>query len=209
MKDKQAVQIVLVSELELAEEESAKLQGMWARLSRQIWVRRPWRYNYTVERLLWGLGRNMAKPFAKPYAALGKEGDVIGFTLGYEVFKDDLRDISQGRDLDWLFSSLWKDWISRFFRIPRKVFYIVEFGVDPSRQGEGVGQSLVAALLNSVQGEGIFKAIVLRTEEEALAARHIYSRTGFQELNVRDGGYSGRTWWILWLTRRRWWLQWL
>jgi len=203
IEESQEVQIRFVSELALAEEESAELQGKWARLSRRIWVRRPWKYNYTVERLLWGLGRNMAKPFSKPYAALTEDGTIVGFTLGHEVAKEDLRHISKSSDLDWLFSSSWRDWIRRFLRIPWKIFYVVEFGVDPTRQGKGIGQTLVDFLLRSVQEEGVFKAIVLRTEEEAFAARHIYARTGFQELEVRDGGYSGRTWWIRWLTRRR------
>jgi len=207
------VRIVLLSESELADKDSAEIQGKWARLSRQIWLRRPWRYNFTLERLLWGLGRNMGKPFSKAYAALTDEESIVGFTIGYKISRQELRDISKTKNLDRLFSSAWWGriirWIRRVLKIPQEVFYIAEFGVDPNRRGERIGQSLANAILAAVREDRIFKAIVLRTEEEALAARHIYALAGFREMGIRDGGRPGRTWWILWLVTRRWWLRWL
>jgi len=195
------VRIVLLSKEELADKDSAEIQGKWARLSRQIWLRRPWRYNFTIERLLWGLGRNMGEPFSKACAAFTEEENLVGFTIGYKASREGLRSLSKSNDLDWLFPSRWGHWIPcwvrRLLRIPQGVFYIAEFGVDPNRQGQGIGQSLACAILSAVRGEGIFKVIVLRTEEQALAARHIYERAEFKELSVRDGGHPGRTWWVL------------
>lgn len=109
--------------------------------------------------------------------------EVVGFTWGYGVSAEEMREICACNELDSLFSN------------GRTVFYIDELGVSSSHRKHGLGERLSNFLLDSLASSG-FHQVALRTDVAATAARSLYAKIGFRELPVRDANYVNRTYWV-------------
>lgn len=109
--------------------------------------------------------------------------DLVGFSWGYFVTQDQLREISGGTDLDHVFQE------------NLNVFYISELGVEMNHRREKAGADLTEKLIESAmrKGAGIF---VLRTDAKAFPARGLYAKLGFVELSISDQKYRFRTYWL-------------
>lgn len=58
--------------------------------------------------------------------------------------------------------------------------------VDPSRQGQGIGQCLLDAALARARGAGDFAAIFLHSTPQMQSAHRLYQRNGFVRVPERD-----------------------
>ena len=64
--------------------------------------------------------------------------------------------------------------------------------VTPDGQGRGTGRALLQAVTDYAAQSGV-KHLVLCTQPDMLAARHLYEQAGFTRLPERDWGASGIT----------------
>ena len=155
-----------------------------ARLYCQIWREPPWNEDFwTVDGVIEDLKCQTQKNGAKGlFAFCGEE--ISGFTWGYSANRDDMRKISESADLDHLFLN------------GECVFYLAELGVCTSSRNHKIGEKLTAHLLASLAQDGIH-TVVLRTDIKADAARHLYQKLGFTDLQIKDGKHGNRTYWVL------------
>lgn len=150
----------------------------------QIWREAPWNEDFwTIDGVAEDLKRQAQKSGAKGFFALCGE-QVSGFTWGYSANREDMRKISESADLDHLFSN------------GECVFYLAELGVCSSFRKHKVGEGLTAHLIASLAKDGV-RMVVLRTDVKADAARHLYQKMGFTDLQIKDGKHGNRTYWVL------------
>jgi ribosomal protein S18 acetylase RimI-like enzyme len=155
-----------------------------AKLYCEIWREHPWNEEFwTIEGVMDDLKKQASKPGAKGFFAVDG-GEVSGFTWGYYATQADMRMISGSESLDRLFCN------------GECVFYLAELGVCPSLRKHKIGEKLTTHLLESVARDGI-RSVVLRTDIKASAARHLYQKVGFRDLQVKDAKHGNRTYWVL------------
>ncbi len=123
---------------------------------------------------IWG-GGSGTPPTEKKYVA--------GFTLGYEVTKAEMAEISGHQQLNNLFNGT-------------RVFYIDELAIAKKHRQKGLATEISWQLLRFAESQGI-GVVVLRTDKKAQAARVLYQGLGFKELEVADATYQDRTYWAL------------
>jgi ribosomal protein S18 acetylase RimI-like enzyme len=170
---------------DISKEEFVKLLELYC----EIWKEPPWNENFwTPEMVRDDLMSQMAKTGAVGYVVMDdyivSDPKIIGFSWGYQVIKEEMRTISGGEKLDFLFLE------------NKIIFYVDELGVSAKYRQEGCGRRLTSELLIKAKNKGASVAL-LRTEKEANAARRLYKNSGFQELPVSDLNYPGRTYWSL------------
>lgn len=103
---------------------------------------------------------------------------------GYYVNADELAKIAGHRELDYI------------FKIYDRVFYLAELGVISNHRGKKIGKRLTEIILKALQMRG-FQAVVLRTDRQAVPARSLYTKSGFNELPVDDKNHPNRNYWIM------------
>ncbi len=158
------------------------LISTWAQLYCKIWLEAPWCEDFwKPEEVVKDFRTEMSRQHAVGFLAL-EDDVVIGFTHGYSVDKAELRVIAGNTLLDSL--------------VDDRVFYIDELGVGSEYRGLGVSLQLSTHLLDAVVLAEI-KTVLLRTDKNALVARGLYQRLGFEELSVHDSEYPDRTYWRL------------
>ncbi len=156
----------------------------WAHLYCEIWKESPWNEDFwRPEMVIEDFRRETSKPHAAGYLAM-MGTTVAGFTHGYSVSCDELRVITGNSKLDHLFQAR------------ERLFYVDELGVGKLYRGQGISMKLSHALIETVR-EQLLAGMVLRTDMHAHAARHVYQKLGFSELDVRDAHYPNRTYWFL------------
>lgn len=182
---------------------SEEIRKKCARLYCQIWKEPPWNESFWEEAgVLADMQRELEKPCAEGFIAVYLRAlyryeyencrtvsdetlmMVAGFTWGYPVSQEELREIAGNNALDPLFCE------------HSRVFYVDELGVNSEHRGRGIGKRLSHLLLKAAKTHGI-KLAVLRTDDQAVAARRLYSSLGFSELTARDERYPERTYWVL------------
>lgn len=115
---------------------------------------------------------------------VAEENEVTaGFTWGYQVSCDELREIAGHGQLDFLFEPL------------NRIMYLADLATKSSFRRRGIGEKLTCALIEFAYDAGITH-IVLRTHKKAVAARNLYQKAGFKELPVEDKEYPDRTYWL-------------
>ncbi len=159
------------------------LIGKTAELYCQIWKESPWNENFwkknsVVEDIL----SQMHKRSALFLAAVSGE-EVVGFTWGYEMEKEEMRSVSGSGILDCIFSK------------NPSCFYIDELATASGFRDKGIGKRLALFLLGEARAAGQ-KSFVLRTDVRAYAARKLYADAGFRDLGLRDVNYLDRTYWL-------------
>lgn len=188
---------------------SGQTLGRWAALYCRIWREPPWNEDHwTSEGVSDDIRREMANSCAEAFLAFARqfpsgyeimdrcgaratgyrEEDlmgVVGFTWGYRVCKEDLRDITGSDELASLFTGDGGD-----------IFYIDELGVASQYRKRGFGRRLSEQLIAVAKDHGCSR-ITLRTDVEADPARALYASLGFKELDVRDAEHADRSYWLL------------
>lgn len=177
-----------VSEVREIQEFEEKEYQKVADLYCDIWKEPPWNEDFwTTEKVISDIQKEMAHPWATMLIITVMNGSLqnkcAGFTWGYEVSLNDLREISGTDALDKIFSN------------GKRVFYIDEFGVRSVVRNQGIGKRLSNTLVQRAQDIGC-TIITLRTDIEAQAAKAVYSKIGFEEINVHDTQYKRRTYWL-------------
>jgi len=109
--------------------------------------------------------------------------ELVGFSWGYFVTKEQLRKISGDICLDYIFGDA------------DKVFYVSELGVKMTHRRYGVGADITGKLMESALRKGA-SVFVLRTDIKAFPARGLYAKLGFIELSIQDQKYQYRTYWL-------------
>lgn len=66
---------------------------------------------------------------------------------------------------------------------------VMTIGVSPQAQGRGLGQRLLDRLLQIAREAGV-EAVLLEVRADNDAARNLYARNGFEQINVRRGYYQ-------------------
>ena len=160
------------------------LLDSWAKLYCRIWKEPPWNEDFwRPESVAQDLSREMLNPDAAAFLAVQGER-VIGFTHGYSVSCEELREIA-GNNL-----------LGHLFEERGRVYYVDELGVAASYRGRGISLCLTAPLIEHARSRGIGR-VTLRTDIEAPAARHVYRKLGFTELPAHDAAHPSRTYWFL------------
>lgn len=186
------VEITPISVEELRADKSGVLVEQMAALAYHSFREAPWSDDLEKPRLHLGLGVDLMRRNALALIAKTKPfGKVIGYILGYEVFREneDSRDlalceISGTKALDYLFEG------------PGRVFYGDTLCVDPGFRRRHIAHRLTAAQINNLRAEG-FTHRIGRTAITGEAMRALYTNLGFQELSVHDVLYPERTYWLL------------
>lgn len=150
----------------------------------RVWEEPPWNEDFwTVDKVIQDLHKELMKPNAVLLYATEK-GEIAGFTWGYEVSAVELSDISG------VFGSQWEKIVGE-----KRSFYIDELGVDRKYRQCGFGLSMTQELIKKITDLNI-DYVTLRTNTEAVAARNLYKKTGFQELSINDAEHLDRTYWL-------------
>jgi len=155
-----------------------------AELYCEIWNEPPWNENFwKIDGVIEDIKRQMERPSAAGFIAF-TDDKVIGFTWGYEISKENLREISGVKSLDVLFRN-------------GRVFYIDELGVSSPFRKKKIGEQLSNSLIINARNSCGIQYFTLRTDIKAIAARNLYAKLGFVDLHIQDAKYSQRTYWFL------------
>jgi RimJ/RimL family protein N-acetyltransferase len=111
------------------------------------------------------------------------ENRTIGFTLGYQIQKEEMREISSGMMFDYLFLN------------GDIIFYIDELAVENRFRNNGIANSLCQELIECAIDFGA-QTFILRTDVRALPARRVYQKNGFWDTEIKDGKHETRTYLI-------------
>lgn len=184
----------MVKEVEFLTLRELDSRGLLARqcaeLYCRVWQEPPWNELFWTPDVVQGmLSQELCRPDASCVLALERIAgipNIIGFSWGYNVDKENLAVIAGNRQLDSLFEN----------EDASRVFYVDELGVDPGKRLKGVGRKLSEMLLAHARKQGHSRA-VLRTDAGALPARALYAHLGFTELAVKDSRHESRTYWLL------------
>lgn len=156
-----------------------------AELYCKIWREPPWNENFwNAADVLASIQKELSRNYSRGFLSIDSNNEVIGFTWGYQVDKDEMRAISGHARLD------------PFFQNETLVFYIDELGVDPGCRLKGMGKSLSKALLAWATDSG-HNIALLRTDVKADPARTLYAKLGFKELDILDSNEHQRSYWYL------------
>lgn len=168
---------------------SSKILGQWAECYCEIWKEPPWNeYFWQPKSVVADFQKEMLNPDAVAFLAI-HNGFVVGFTHGYSVNCHELQSIAGNNSLDMI------------FKARERVFYVDELGVTAKYRGNRISIALTTALITAAETNGVMD-IVLRTDTKANAARHVYEKLGFVELDVHDAKYPERTYWLLEICHR-------
>ena len=156
-----------------------------AQLYCQVWKEPPWCEDFwQAEDVLANLKVELAKPRALCWLATSARQEVIGFSWGYGVNRDDLTKISGNSQL------------AQSLNGTAELFYVDELGVNIKKRQHGVGKRLTRQLIDYAANCGYSK-IILRTDIRAIPARTLYAHLGFKELTVQDSAHQTRNYWLL------------
>jgi ribosomal protein S18 acetylase RimI-like enzyme len=156
---------------------------MWAELYCEIWKEPPWNEDFWKPREVKGeFRKELSRPHGEAFLALENQ-KVVGFTHGYSVSCQEMREVA-GNGL-----------LNKLFKHTNRVYYIDELGVAKEYRGRHISIDLTNSLIQAVKCHGI-TCITLRTDMQAMAARNLYQKLGFKELKVCDAKYPNRTYWV-------------
>lgn len=123
-----------------------------------------------------------ARPGFRGFVATGEKGNVVGMIYGYHGLPGQWWHDAVVRAVD-------RDTASRWFG---DSYELVEVAVHPSAQGQGIGATLIQALLEG-RGEA---TSVLSTRTDSMA-HHLYRRIGFEVINEMRFSTDGAMFYIM------------
>lgn len=163
---------------------SPELLPACAELYCAIWREPPWNETFwTVQRVTDDMKAQLSKAGSICYIAVNATSDPVGFTWGYRMTLLELVALIGDKRI--------QNYISG-----NAIFYIDELGVDSSHRGFGIGQEITRRIIDEAHANGA-KYCALRTDVQAVPARSLYAKLGFQELPLVDQHYPSRTYWLL------------
>ncbi len=177
---------------DLRSDQAGSLVSHLSTLICDVFSEPPWYETYTHSRIIFGLGVEMMRKNAILFIAQTNQSNkIIGYILGQELLKntDDERNqtlskISSGVELD------------SYINDDERVFYVGGLGVIKDYRRMGVAEQLSAGLILELKSQG-FNYRLGRTDLAADKMRKLYIKQGFDELPVRDGVHSNRSYWLL------------
>lgn len=164
--------------------------NQWSNLYCEIWKEPPWNEDFWKPwKVRRELHREIRYQHGEAFLALVwdpeyEDGKVVGFTHGYSVTCQEMRIIA-GNGL-----------MNKFFKNRERVYYVDELGVAKEYRGRRISLWLTRSLIHAARDHGL-TCMLLRTDMQAMAARHLYQRLGFTELKVHDAQHPDRTYWSL------------
>ncbi len=171
--------------------ENASLTENVAKIYCQIWKEPPWNEDFwNVKDVVSGLKQELRVSESYGFV-VSNHDEIVSFTWGYRVNVAKLAQIAGHNQLDYLFNGKL-----------RKVFYIDELGTAKEYRGNKIGKELSWQLLSVMEKQG-FDLVLLRTDVQAIVARNLYQKLGFQELPIFDKKHQHRTYWTLTLSPRK------
>ena len=163
----------------------AGIVEQWTELYCEIWKEPPWNEDFWKPTEVWQEIYREITDNRHGEAFLALNGrKVVGFTHGYSVSCQGMREVAGSDLLDGLFEHT------------ERVYYIDELGVAKECRGRHISTDLTRSLIQAAQNHSL-ACVTLRTDTQAIAARHLYQKLGFTELAVCDAKYPDRTYWIL------------
>lgn len=177
---------------DLRSDQAGFLVSQLSELICEVFSEPPWHESYSPSRIIFGLGVEMMRKNAILFIAQNSQSNkIIGYILGQELLKvsDDARNqtlskISTGRALD------------AYIKDHERVFYVGGLGVIKEYRRIGVAEKLSDSLVMELRNRG-FNYRLGRTDLAAEKMRKLYLKQGFEELPVRDGVHSNRSYWLL------------
>lgn len=152
-----------------------------AELYCKIWQEPPWNEHcWNKDEVVRDIKSQLMQPNAKIILAF-YDGNIIGFTWGYQVSPTYMQKICGSKSLNFIFKK-------------GAVYYVDELGVSISHRGNGIGMTLANKLLDAIPKN--IDAIILRTDKKALPAREIYKKLNFAELEILDKKFPSRSYWL-------------
>lgn len=167
----------------------------WTQLYCDIWKEPPWNENFWKPHLVLKDFRNeLSRPHGEAFLALvygvsrmmnGRPClDTVGFTHGYSVSIQEMREIAGNGGLNVL------------FKRRKRIYYVDELGVAKEYRGRGISLVLTRSLIETAKESGL-TCVALRTDKQAVVARKVYGQLGFVEMPVQDTKHPERTYWVL------------
>lgn len=149
----------------------------------KIFAEPPWNEeNWTIETVLNDMREQAQLSGFCGFLIKTAQDEIVGFTWGYLVSKDEMRHVAGNQKLDFLFDGY------------EEIFYVDELGVGSAYRDRGLGRKLSQSLLVGAKAVGA-ESMMLRTDRKAEAARELYLSLGFQDLQIEDEAYADRTYW--------------
>jgi ribosomal protein S18 acetylase RimI-like enzyme len=190
--DQHNIEIVPILVEDLRADTSGTLVSQIEKLAYRAFREPPWNDDLEKPRLHFGLGVDLMRRNSLAFAAKVNPSDrIVGYDLGYEVFRESedprdltLRVISGTNALDYLFDG------------ERRVFYEDTICVDPGFRHRHIAYRLSTAQIAALRAEG-FAYRIGRTSITCGAMKTLYTKLGYQALNVHDALYPERTYWLL------------
>lgn len=190
--DQDNIEIVPVLVEDLRKDSSGSLVSQISNLAYLAFREPPWSDDHEKPRLHFGLGVDLMRRNALAFAArLNSSGKIVGYDLGYEVF----RESKEPRDLT-LYEISGTHALDHLFECGRRVFYEDTICVDPGFRRRHISYRLSIAQIDAIRAEG-FTYRIGRTAITCGAMKTLYTKLGHQELNVYDALYPERTYWLL------------
>ena len=192
MAELEEVEIAPISAEDLRRDSSGTLVKALAALAYHAFREPPWSDDLEEPRLHFGLGVDLMRRNARAWIArTNPPGKVVGYILGYEVFRESrdprdltLHEISGTNALGYLLEGA------------KRVFYEDTLCVNPRYRQRHIAKKLSMALIEALRKEG-FTYVTGRTAIAATVMRSLLTKLGFQELPVHDALYLERTYWSL------------
>lgn len=185
-----------VSRVDLRADHAGTLIAEMAALAYAAFREPPWNDTLEVPRLHFGLGVDLMRRNALALVAkAGAGGELAGYLLGYEVF----RQSDDGRELT-LAAIAGSDALDYLFDGDRRVFYEDTVCVAAHWRRQSIARRLSTELISRLPALG-FTDCLGRTARSAVKMRALYRKLGFVELPVHDAAFPDRTYWLLDLRR--------
>lgn len=190
--DQHKIEIVPISVEDLRADTSGTLVSQIANLAYLAFREPPWNDDLEKPRLHFGLGVDLMRRNALAFAAkLIPSDKIVGYDLGYEVF----RESKDPRDLT-LFEISGTSALDHLFEGGGRVYYEDTICVAPGFRNRHIAYNLSTAQITVLRAEG-FTYRIGRTSISCGAMKTLYTKLGYQDLNVHDALYPERTYWLL------------
>jgi GNAT superfamily N-acetyltransferase len=189
--DQDNIEIIPVLVEDLRKDSSGSLISQIGNLAYLAFREPPWSDDHEKPRLHFGLGVDLMRRNALAFAAINSSGRIVGYDLGYEVF----RESKEPRDLT-LYDISVTNALDHLFEGGQRVFYEDTICVDPEYRRRHISYRLSFAQIEAIRAGG-FSYRIGRTAMTCEAMKTLYTKLGHQELNVHDVVYPERTYWLL------------
>jgi len=153
-----------------------------ARLVSEIHTAQPQRTQLTPEQAKeeW-LKKDLEETNAITVAML-ENGEIVGYSWMYEIFKDDLGEGKDKKSLE----------LATLFEGSKRVFYASDIGLSDKLRGRGLGRKLVQENMDRVKKGGGNVVVLSTYPKEGYSAYELYKKIGFAPIPKQQPKESKR-----------------